>query len=56
MKSYICTGKIERKRILDRFSELDQYFLHLVFLPIIQQHMEEIIDAWNLHGIRTAPS
>lgn len=46
---------MERKRILNRYSELDLYCLHLIFNPVIQQHVDEFIDAWNLHPIRTAP-
>jgi hypothetical protein len=48
--------KMERKGILSSISELDLYCLHVIFLPIIQQHVEEFVDAWNLHSIRTAPS
>ena len=47
---------MERKGILSRLSELDLYCLHVIFLPIIQQHVDEFVDAWNLHSIRTAPS
>ncbi|XP_045032334.1 uncharacterized protein LOC116935505 isoform X2 [Daphnia magna] len=53
---YELFTKMERERVLDRFSEVDLYCLHLIFLPIMQQHIEEFIDAWNLHTIRTAPS
>nr|CAH0101755.1 unnamed protein product [Daphnia galeata] len=47
--------KMERKGILSSISELDLYCLHVIFLPTIQQHVEEFVDAWNLHSIRTAP-
>ncbi|KAK4021348.1 hypothetical protein OUZ56_003265 [Daphnia magna] len=53
---YELFTKLERERVLDRFSEVDLYCLHLVFLPIMQQHIEEFIDSWNLHTIRMAPS
>ncbi|KAI9564883.1 hypothetical protein GHT06_008624 [Daphnia sinensis] len=47
--------KMERNGILNRDSELDLYCLHLIFIPVIQQHVDEFVDAWNLHSIRTAP-
>ncbi len=46
---------MENKGILNPDSELDLFCLHLVFLPIIQQHLDDFSFAWNHHGIRTTP-
>lgn len=46
---------MEERRQIDPDSEIDLFCLHLVFLPIIRQHLEDFQNAWNIHGIRTTP-
>ena len=46
---------MEDRRQLDPDSEIDLFCLHLVFIPIIRQHLEKFQNSWNVHGIRTAP-
>lgn len=45
---------MEDERVFDPGSDVDIFVLHLVFLPIIQRHLDESVCSWNRHGIRTA--
>lgn len=39
--------------MLDPNDEIDLYCLHVVFVPLIQTFMDEFLNSWNLHPIRT---
>jgi len=44
---------LEEHDILDRANKLDLYALHYVFLPIIQQSLNEFQEGWNHHQLST---
>lgn len=45
--------KMERHGMLNPDDDADLYCLHLVFVPLIQQFMDDFLNAWNLHPLRT---
>lgn len=47
--------KMEERHQLDSDAEAVLFCLHLVFTPLIRQHLEEFQNGWNLHVIRTTP-
>lgn len=44
---------MEEENILDPSSDLEIFALHVIYLPIIQNHLDEFARSWNFHGIRT---
>lgn len=44
---------MERNGLLDRENEVHIFLLHYVFLPRIQRSIEQFIEQWNSHQLRT---
>jgi hypothetical protein len=47
---------MEESAILDTRDELDLYALHYVYLPARQSSLNEFVNQWNHHGLRTMHS
>ena len=47
---------MEESEILDAHDELDLYALHYIYLPAIQSSLNEFVNQWNHHGLRTMHS
>ena len=47
---------MEESEILDAHDELDLYALHYIYLPAIQASLNEFVNQWNHHGLRTMHS
>ena len=47
---------MEESEILDAQDELDLYALHYVYLPAIQSSLNEFVNQWNHHRLRTMHS
>ena len=45
---------LEARGYLDPINEIHLYSLHYVFLPRINNSLQQFQDGWNHHGIRTA--
>ena len=45
---------LEDSCLLDSNSELDLFALHYIYLPRINASLEQFVEQWNFHGIRTA--
>lgn len=46
-------GFMEDHNILCQTDEIDLFCLHKIFLPRIQKSLNEFINVWNYHGLRT---
>ena len=45
---------MEEHHLLDPSNELHLYALHYIFLPRINRSLEQFVEGWNHHPIRTA--
>ena len=45
---------LEDSSLLDSNSEFDLFALHYIYLPRINASLEQFVEQWNFHGIRTA--
>lgn len=44
---------LEQRAMLDATSELHLYCLHLVYLPLINEAIDEFVGQWNNHPVTT---
>ena len=47
---------MEESELLDAHDEIDLYALHHVYIPAIQASLNEFVNQWNHHGLRTMRS
>jgi len=52
---FVIFSDFEDRRLLNGDSEIYIYCLHQVYIPLIQQYMDEFIVTWNNHSLRTEP-
>ena len=45
---------LEDSGLLNSHSEFDLFALHYIYLPRINASLEQFVEQWNFHGIRTA--
>jgi len=48
-----CSRELEAGQNLNADSELDLFALHHVFMPLLRREVEQFVNSWNHHKLRT---
>jgi len=48
-----CSRELEAEQNLGADSELDLFALHHVFMPPLRREVEQFVNSWNHHKLRT---